>query len=418
MTHRKQELIRGSHTHQPARTLSGVAAGRRVRLTWLCAIAGATVGGSSLSALTSAAAQPAPGHQATPLQATAGAGPSSPAQPQAEPQADEAATDSGAGPNCVISGATAPPKNLEIYDKQAGGVVVAKLVGVETPLKAFEFPTGKDARAKLETGTGKGHFRIEGYVHAKRLPMFTTKSLSVSPGHLWIGAQREVHFDGATPGRLRVTKHMTTPLSQTFRTWTSCKNLTFDEGTPPAWSVDGDARGYRMKSDSIVLYNDYSRDKSEVVTLNRASGAEMLFWSTKRHGSYVQVAYQGEIMLEAWAKASALKALPRGEVMDQAVAPKRHVTGAKLTLQGDAKLIKTTREHYIRAEAKEDAPKIGRIEIGTETYVLNVVAGWASVVPKNATVMPPENGQFWVNAEDLGLNPTPAKPGPAPSPAE
>ncbi|MCB9585507.1 MAG: hypothetical protein H6718_08920 [Polyangiaceae bacterium] len=339
------------------------------------------------------------------------------ATPLAETQADGPETDTGAGPTCIISGTAAPPKELEIYDKASGGSVVARLTGVDTPLKAFEFPKGSDARARLDTGTGKGHFRIEGYVHTKRLPIYTKKALTVTQGHLWIGAHREVHFDGSSPKRIRVAKRMTTPLAQTFKTWTSCTNLSFDQGTPTGWSIDGDARGYSMKTDSITLYDDYGRDKTEVITLNRAAGQEMLFWSTKRHGGYVQVAYQGEIMLEAWAKASALKALPKGEVMDQYIPPKRQVSGSRVQVQGETKLVKTTREHYIRLEAKEDAAKIGRIEIDTEVLVLDVVAGWASVMPKDATVMPPKDGQFWVNAEDLGIKPPPSKPAPAPAPA-
>lgn len=342
---------------------------------------------------------------------------SSAAAPMADSQADKPDTDTGAGPTCSISGTTAPPKDLEIYDKASGGNVVARLTGVDTPLKAFEFPKGGDDRARLDTGTGKGHFRIEGYVHTKRLPIYTKKALTVTQGHLWIGAHREVHFDGSSPKRIRVAKRMTTPLAQTFKTWTSCSNLSFDQGTPSGWSIDGDARGYSMKNDSITLYDDYGRDKTEVVTLNKAAGQEMLFWSTKRQGGYVQVAYQGEIMLEAWAKASALKALPKGEVMDQYIPPKRQVSGSRVQVQGETKLVKTTREHYIRLEAKEDAAKIGRIEIDTEVLVLDVVAGWASVMPKDATVMPPKDGQFWVNAEDLGITPPPSKPAPAPSPA-
>ncbi len=350
--------------------------------------------------------------------APADAEPTADASPQADQQADKPDTDNGAGPTCIITGKTAPPKELEIYDKASGGKVVARLTGANTPLKAFEFPKGNDDRARLDTGTGKGHFRIEGYVHTKQLPMYTKKALTVVQGHLWVGAHREVHFDGSSPKRIRVAKHLKTPISQTFKTWTSCGNLSFDQGTPRGWSIDGDARGYRMKSDTLTLYDDYGRAKSEVTTLNRAGGAEMVFWSTKRHGGYVQVAYEGEIMIEAWAKASGLKALPKGEVMDQYIPPKRTVTGSKVQVQGETKLVKTTREHYIRLEAKQDSPKIGRIEIDTEVLVLDVVAGWASVMPKDATVMPPKEGQFWVNAEDLGLSPPPAKPAPPPTPVE
>lgn len=385
------------HTAPPRSTL------KRARL-W-----GLSLGGGGLLALGLSLQAP-----------VAGAAPAN-AEPMGEdaaPQADKPDTDNGGGPTCIIKGTTAPPKDLELYDKASGGKVVALLTGVDTPLKAFEFPKGSDARARLDTGTGKGHFRIEGYVHTKQLPMYTKKALTVTQGHLWISGHREVHFDGSSPKRMRVAKHVKTPISQTFKTWTSCANLSFDQGTPRGWSIDGEARGYRMKLDSITLYDDYARDKSEVVTLNRAAGAEMVFWSTKRHGGYVQVAYEGEVMIEAWAKARDLKALPKGEVMDQYIPPKRQVSGSKVKVQGETKLVKTTREHYIRLEAKADAPKIGRIEIDTEVLVLDVVAGWASVMPKDATVMPPKGEQFWVNAEDLGLSPPPAKPPAPPTPAE
>jgi hypothetical protein len=35
--------------------------------------------------------------------------------------------------------------------------------------------------------------------------------------------------------------------------------------------------------------------------------------------------------------------------------------------------------------------------------VLDLVAGWASVMPKTLNVVPGPDGQFWVKAADLGI---------------
>ena len=54
----------------------------------------------------------------------------------------------------------------------------------------------------------------------------------------------------------------------------------------------------------------------------------------------------------------------------------------------------------MRDAASDKGNVIGKIEPGTETYVLDTVAGWTSVLPKALNVMPYGEGQFWVKAGD------------------
>ncbi|MBX3183677.1 MAG: hypothetical protein KIT72_06105 [Polyangiaceae bacterium] len=320
---------------------------------------------------------------------------------------DSAEKPKGAGPTCIIRGdSTAPPKDLTLYDAASGGAAIAKLTGLKTPLEASELPETASARARLKTGTGQGHFRMEGYAAATELPLVTSQMLPVITGHVWIGAAERVTLDASRPGQVRVSKRLTAPLSQTFKAWAPCAQLSFTQGTPPGPSIDGDARGYRMAKDTLELYDEAGQKRSHVITLQRAPGAEVLFWSTKRQGNMVQVGYQGAVLIEGWANANALKALPRGELMDEAAPPRLEVAGGKLRIEGEPRELRTTREHYIYREAKQGTP-IGRIEVNTDTIVLDIVAGWASVLPKSLAVMPPDGGHFWVKAEDLNLGPKP-----------
>jgi hypothetical protein len=66
-------------------------------------------------------------------------------------------------------------------------------------------------------------------------------------------------------------------------------------------------------------------------------------------------------------------------------------------------VVKAPREVAIRARASDSDTPIGVIEPEAEAYVLDVVAGWVSVMPKGLEVVPRPDGQFWVRAEELGM---------------
>jgi hypothetical protein len=73
----------------------------------------------------------------------------------------------------------------------------------------------------------------------------------------------------------------------------------------------------------------------------------------------------------------------------------------RLAVQEAVRTVKTRQEIPIRTEPKDSAPVIGRIEPDTETLVMDIVAGWTSVLPKSLHVAPAEGQQFWVPSKQL-----------------
>jgi hypothetical protein len=305
-----------------------------------------------------------------------------------------------AGPPCTLRGVSQLPTNTPIY--ASDGKAIARFSGSDSPLSAG----APDARgwAVVETGTGSGSFRIKGQIEANKIPVFTAQSLPVVAGHVWIGAHRRVTLIGAAPGRLKVQKVLSFPLAQTVSAWGPCSAFSLTAGTPPGWSYAGDARGYILKQGTLDLFDNAGPNNLLVHTLFKAPEADgVLFYSTEQRGGWVHVEHQGEIMVNAWAKLPELKALPAGETMDQLAQPTTTRNPARIAVQGEPRTVRTWREVPLRAAAKDNDAIIGVIETGTDTYVLDVMAGWASVMPKSLNVMPVENGGFWVKASDLGV---------------
>lgn len=318
--------------------------------------------------------------------------------PRAELPADATATSAPVG--CVLTGATRLGADVLIYDQAQDGRAIARFTGGETPLRVDAFPSSP-GRARVVTATGGGGFRLTGYTETAAIPVFTKTEVAVVEGHLWIGAQREVRVVKGTSARLNVEKSLTTPVRQTFSAWGGCEAFSLAQGTAPGWDVPGNARGYTIKNDSLELFDSGEKDRALVARLEQASG--MLLWSTATKGGFVQVQYQGEIAIEAWAPAKDLKALPWGERQDSALPPVRRSNPPQLKLAEVPKEVTTKKEVTIRDAPRDSGAVLGVIEPNTATYVLDVVVGWASVLPKSLHVAPVGEGQFWVPAADLGL---------------
>jgi hypothetical protein len=75
----------------------------------------------------------------------------------------------------------------------------------------------------------------------------------------------------------------------------------------------------------------------------------------------------------------------------------------KIQLQGRAKIVRTTTPVSLRAAATDAAVAIGGIDAGVDVIVVDVVAGWASVMPAALTIAPSGAAQFWTHARDLGI---------------
>jgi hypothetical protein len=300
---------------------------------------------------------------------------------------------------CAFRGRAQMPLNTIISDM--GGRPIARFSGAEATITVAGLSTATPPRARIETGSGQGGFRVRGFVDAQKLPIATTENVPVVAGRVWIGARRPVNVVGATPDKLRLEKRVTTPLQQSFSAWTQCSKLTLGTPVPPGFSPEGHARGYVLRSSSLELHD---RPQGSVVSvLQKAPDvAGVLFFSTEQTAAWVHIEYHGEVVIDGWARAGDLSTLPRGETMDQLVSQPSVRNPARLALPGSPRIVKTTREIPLRVAAKDGEP-IGIIESGAETYVLDVVAGWVSVLPKALDVMPIENAQFWVKNEELGI---------------
>jgi hypothetical protein len=303
-------------------------------------------------------------------------------------------------PTCTLQGVSQLPTNTPIQG--ADGKVVARFSGATSALRAT--PPDPRGRSNIETGTGSGSFRVKGQIEANKIPVYTSQSLPVVAGHLWIGAHRNVTLIASAPGRLKVQKVLSYPLAQTVSAWGPCTAFTLTAGTPPGWSYAGEARAFVLKQGTLDLFDSAGPNNLLVSALHKAPEAEgVLFYSTERRGPWIHIERQGELIVDAWAKVSELKPLPHGETMDQLAMPTRVRNAARIALQGEPRTVRTSKEIPLRAAAKDGEPLIGVIETGTDTYVLDVMAGWASVMPKSLNVIPSENGQFWVKAADLGM---------------
>jgi hypothetical protein len=301
---------------------------------------------------------------------------------------------------CALSGRAQLPLNTPIQN--AEGRPIARFSGADAALAMTELTLAASPRAKVETGNARGSFRLRGFVEASKLPFYTSQRLPIAAGHLWIGERRAVRLVRVTADQVEVERIAEPPLQQSFKVWTTCAALTVEPRTPPGWSPPGDARGYALRKDALELYA--SPQGSAVGVLYKAPGTgAVLFFSSQQSAGWVHVERHADIGVNAWVKASELSPLPRGETMDQLATLPSLRGPARLALPREPRVVRTTREVPLRATAKDADPVIGAIAIDTETYVIDVMAGWVSVLPKAMDVMPVEGGQFWVKQAELGI---------------
>jgi hypothetical protein len=301
---------------------------------------------------------------------------------------------------CGITGRSTLPLNTAIQD--ADGRVIARFSGGETTLTVSGFTSKTAARARVETGNGRGAFRVKGFVDTAALPFFTKQEVAVTKTFLRIGAERQVTVVGTNGNDLRIERVSSPPAKVTLAAFTPCSSLKLTAGTPPGWSPPGFARGYVLKKDSVDLHS--APQGTSVGTLYKTPGAEaLLFFSNEQAGGMVRVEYHADIVVDAWARASDLTALPPGETMDQPVSVPPQRSKPRLALPGNPRVVRALREVPVRSAAKDGAPIVGVIEPDAEAYVIDIMTGWVSVLPKALDVVPAEGGTFWVKRTELGI---------------
>jgi len=303
-------------------------------------------------------------------------------------------------PGCAIKGTYPPAKNTKLFDAASGGSVIATLTGAPIPMTLTEIPFDPTAgRARLATSTGSGALRLDGFVAASDLSLFTTRDISVYGGSVWISSAQKVRLIKASTNSLTVEMTVAGTANQTIRASAPCEAFSLERGKPQVFEVPGNGRGYMTKKQTVELYDKPNGDV--VLSLSMLEGAGQLFWSTETKAGFVHVTSRGDLTIDAWARWRDLDPLKKGEMMDQYIPPMMQPGGAQLAFDKPPPVVRATREIPIRAKRDEAAKLIGVVQPDSEIYVLETVAGWTNVLPKHLGIVPPEDGGFWIPSAEV-----------------
>jgi hypothetical protein len=302
------------------------------------------------------------------------------------------------GPLCSLQGAAPVAKGTQIFDAATAGHAVAAFTGAVVPLRMTDLPADPTTgRAKLGTSTGSGALRIDGFVPADAVEVFTGRDLPVAAGHVWIASAQRVRLVHAAANALTAEVTVAGSKAQTVRAAGACDAFTLERGTPTGLPTPPNGRAYTSRGTSVELFDE--PNGRVVFTFNMSEGTAQLFWSTEARAGYVHVLARADLAVDAWARARDLDPLKKGEMMDQFAAAKTVVTGAKLSVD-KAVLAKAEKEIPVRAKRDAKEAPIGAVETGAEVYLMETVAGWTNVLPKSLGFLPPDDAGFWIPAAD------------------
>lgn len=313
----------------------------------------------------------------------------------------DVATTAVTGPGCFIKGTAPVAKGTQLFDAASGGQAIANFVGGPVPMRMTEIPADPaSGRVHLSTSLGSGSLRLEGYLPASAIDVFTARDLPVMAGNVWITSAHRVKLARAIPGQdsLQVELSVAGTRGQTVKAMAPCDALSLERGTPTPVEVPPNGRGYMTKGSMIELFDRPNGDS--IFSLLMLEGSSLLFWSSEARAGFVHVRSRSDIALDAWVRLRELDPLKKGEMLDQYSPPTTSVNGPQLVIDKPPPVRVATREIPIRAKRDDKAPPIGVIEVGAEIYVMETVAGWSNVLPKNLHVLPPDDGGFWIPAGD------------------
>lgn len=303
---------------------------------------------------------------------------------------------------CVLQGTSPIAKGTQLFDAASGGAPIARFTGNMVPMRMTELPADPaNGRAKLSTSTGSGALRIEGYVDASVVPMFTTRDVPVMAGNVWIASGQKVRLVHGGPGALRVEKAVAGSRSQNVTGTTTCEGLALSlpQSAPPAPSIPQSARTFLTKNATTDIFDRPNGDA--VFSLQMLEGSSQLFWSTETRAGFVHVTARADIVIDGWIRWRDLEPLKRGEMMGTDYRPHTPPAAAQLVFEDPPRLATAPKDIPVRAKRSEKAKPIGMVETGAQIYIMETVAGWTNVLPKALHILPPEDGGFWIPASDV-----------------
>lgn len=108
----------------------------------------------------------------------------------------------GPAPSCGQRGRVIFDKDTILTD--AAGRKLARFSGGESAVTLLAPPTNGSDLARIETGSGRGSFRVAGFVKASELRLYAASNLPVVSAHVWLGAGTRVTAAGSSGGKVRV----------------------------------------------------------------------------------------------------------------------------------------------------------------------------------------------------------------------
>jgi len=302
---------------------------------------------------------------------------------------------------CQLSGAPLIPLDVPIYAKDSGDQKVARFTGMSSGLTVIELPDSSGRRARVITGTGHGGFAIDGWVKADALPIYASANLPVIAGHVWIQVGQRVEYEGRQNNQIRVQRVTTSPFSQTFVATAPCNSLSLVSVSAPPQDIPKFIRGYSLDHNELSISNEPKGESAFKLIRPNSTGSVFLYGMEKKD-DWIRIRHYGVIGLDAWVKLSDLRQLPKGERVDEYIPSPQTDTG-RLRIVESGRIVTVSEKVQVRLRPLPDAPVVGEIEPATETQILDVAAGWASVLPKGLNVAPPGDQQFWVEARKVGI---------------
>ncbi|MEJ7734802.1 MAG: hypothetical protein WKG00_37135 [Polyangiaceae bacterium] len=303
---------------------------------------------------------------------------------------------------CLLRGTAPVPKGTQMYDARSDGRLLATFSGAVVPLTLNDIPADPaSGRALLRTSNGGGALRLEGWVPAASLHVYTTRDVPVVAGHVWLAAAQRERLVRSAGAALDAELTITGSQSQAARGSAPCDAFSLQRGAAIAMEVPGNGRGYRMKSATLPLFADAKAADAPIFTLRMTDTTGQLFWSTEARAGFVRVKTRGDVVIDAWARSADLDPLAQGEMRDQLLPPQTSVASAQLTLDKAPRLVKTTKEIVLRARRDTKERPIGVVEAGAEVYVTETVAGWSNLLPRHLGMTPPPEGGFWAPSGEV-----------------
>lgn len=307
----------------------------------------------------------------------------------------------GAAPSCGQRGRVVFDKDTVLVD--ASGRSLARFSGGESAVTLLAPPADGTDLARIETGTGRGSFRIAGFVKAAELRLYTAQQLPVVSNHVWLAAGTRVTLAGSSSGKVRVEKQLGAPFEQQVSTTAECSALGFNPPSPAVTKAPAAARVFLLKEARLDLYDSVPPVGDAIFSLRRSPSVDNArFFSREQRGGFVHVQYEGEVVVDAWAKAGDLQPLPRGEMSDVPSGSYSLSSAPQLQLSELPRVVKVNRDLPLRTTARDGDAPIGVVEAETEVYVMDVIGGWTKVLPKSLHVLPFGDASFWVKTADLG----------------